>query len=221
MRKLFHLFLIGIVATPLLQVPAIAGTGGSVASPIGVILQAEHAVVGGDWAVNGASIFDGDRLQTNASGSLRVRLGASQVYLLPWSTAVFHQLGHGFKANLTGGTVLISAAKDGTFLLLANGVEIRPGTTQPTVAQVTVVSPNELLLTNRRGVLKVSAKDEVRALPEGSSYRLLFEPPESQGPQGVQPSGQMRRALIWILAAGGIAATGITIWRLAVSEDKL
>ena len=194
MRKLFHLFLIGLIATPLLQVPATAASGGSVASPIGVILQAEHAVIGSDWAANGASIFDGDKLQTHAFGSLRVRLGASQAYLPPQSTAVFHQFGHGFKANLTGGTVLISAAKDETFLLLANGVEIRPGTAQPTGAQVTVVGPNELLWTNPRGVLEVSAEDEVRTLPEGSSYRLLIPPlAESQDPQGTQPSGRRRR----------------------------
>ena len=219
MRKLFHIVLIGLVVTALLQVPAIAAPAGSVTLPIGVILQADRAMVGNGGAASGAAIFDGDRLQTHGSGSLQVRLGASQAYLLPSSSAVFHQAVRGFSADLIGGTVVLSAAQGETFLLQANGAEIRPGAAQPTVAQVTVVNSNELLLTSRRGVLEVSAEGEVRSLPEGSSYRMLIQPPDPQGPQGTQASGRSNRTLMWILVGGAVAGTSIAIWRALVSAD--
>jgi hypothetical protein len=177
--------LTALVIAGLIQGPAIADAAGGY-SPVGLVLQADRARVGDDWAATGATVFDGERLWTDNAGSLRVRLGGSQAYLPPKSAAIVHQADGGFAANLQVGTVVLSSASGDSFHLVANGATIQPHTNQPTVAQVTLVSPSELLLYSRRGALEVFMEDQLEIVPEGGSYRMMIQPadPSPQGPEG-------------------------------------
>jgi hypothetical protein len=177
--------LTALVIAGLIQGPAIADAAGGY-SPVGLVLQADRARVGDDWAATGATVFDGERLWTDNAGSLRVRLGGSQAYLPPKSAAIVHQGDGGFDANLQSGTVVLSSASGDSFHLTADGATIQPHTNQPTVAQVTLVSPSELLLYSRRGALEVFMEDQLEIVPEGGSYRMMIQPaePSPQGPEG-------------------------------------
>ena len=217
MRNLFHSVVTGLIVGTLVTAPLAAAPAAPVASPIGVILQADKAQVGGGETANGASIFDGDRVSTSASGLLRVSMGASQALLPENSSADFHQSGRGVNADLNGGTIVLSTTPGETFLLHANGASIRPATAQMTIAQVTKVSANELLLTSRKGVLEVSAEDEVKSIPEGSSYRMIIQPADPASPQ-VAKAG--RNKVIWILIIAAGVGAGIGIWRAVISPDK-
>jgi hypothetical protein len=108
--------------------------------------------------------------------------------------------------------------------LLASGATIRPAGTQATVAQVTWVNANELLLTSTRGALEVSLGEEVKTIEAGSSYRMEMQDDVGQGPQGQQGSGappahpgRRRRALFFLIGGGIATATGIGIWRVLLS----
>ena len=107
---------------------------------------------------------------------------------------------------------------------------IRPGTDDPTVAQVTVLGPKQVMVRSTRGSVSVAVDDDVRVIPEGMAYRIILDPTEAelaaadvaadQDPQGVgsgRRAGRPRRAgrnrLVWF--AIGVTAI-VTV--LALSE---
>jgi hypothetical protein len=204
-----------------------AAPAGATLAPLGVIVQADRASVGNDPAAVGATVFDGETLHTDISGLLRVRFGMSQAYFLPRSQAMVHQTDGGFAADLAAGTVVLSAAEGETFRLLADGALIRPGTTQATVAQITVVSPTELLLTSRKGTLQVSMDDEAKTVPEGASYRMLIQPDPVSGPGpgpagaggGQLPSPTGQNHFVFVVAGVAAVAAGVGIY-LAVRSPS-
>lgn len=219
MRTIVKFSLLGILAAGLMQALAFAAPAAAPLAPLGVVTQADHAAVGNGPAANGATIFDGDHLRTDASGSLRVRFGASQAYLTPQSSAVVHQSADGFAADLTRGTIVLSSTRGEAFQILANGASIRPGSAEPTVAQVTLVNPNELVLSSRKGALEVSAEGEVRTIPEGTSYRMVMEP-AAQGPQGgPRPAGRSKKKVVFLLLTAAAVGTGVGVWRAVESPS--
>jgi len=218
-RTSFSVLLVGVLGVAFGGASVMAAPAPSVASPAGVIVQADHASLGHDAAANGTSVFDGDRLATEASGSLRLRFGASQAYLTPQSSAVIHPSAQGFGADLTGGTIVVSSALGERFDVLADGAQIHPATGQPTVAQVTMVSANELILSSRKGALEVAVEGEMKTVPEGSSYRMIIQPPDPATPPQTQQAGRNR--VIWILIIGLAAATGIIVGLALMSPSGL
>jgi hypothetical protein len=100
--------------------------------------------------------------------------------------AVLHAMPNGFSAVLNNGTVVVSSAAGQTFELAADGAVIRPASAQPASAQITMVSPKELLLTGTRGTLTVTMGDEVKSIEAGNSYRMEVD----AGDSGPGPAGQ-------------------------------
>jgi hypothetical protein len=191
-------------------------------APLGVVLQADHAQVGADLTAGGATVYDGDRLQTQEMGTMRATLGGSQLYLRNGTAALVHGLANGFSADLTSGTVVVSSTEGQTFQLLADGATIRPVGTQPVVAQVTRISASVLQLSSSRGSLEVTMGDEVKTVEAGSSYRLEVAPDAASsdpGPQGNGPYHTARNHFIWIAIIGVSAAAGIGVWRALVSPS--
>ena len=184
---------------------------------MGVVLQANHASVGSLGAMNGGSVFDGDALSTDTGGTLQVRFGGSQAYLLPRSMAVVHQAKAGFGATLNSGSLIVASEKGNSFTLLADGATIRPATSGATVGQVTLVSPTELLLSSEKGSLEVSMDDDVKTLPEGKSVRMLIQPPDPGSPQ-TRRAGRNR--FLWIFLAAVGAGVGIALWQALESPHK-
>jgi hypothetical protein len=211
--------LIAALSFRLIEIPAMA----TASAPLGSVLQAERAYDGLDITVTGATIYDGDRLETQEDGNLRARLGRSQIYLRSSTLAEVHGLSNGYLAILFRGTLIASSPEGRTFQLLANGAVIRPSGTEATVAQVTWVNSDELLLTSSLGTIQVSYEGDVKTIEAGNSYRMVIQPVGS-GPQdtgghgGGRPShpGRNRAIYFWISAAG--VATGVGVWRALVSS---
>jgi hypothetical protein len=221
-RTLARTCLFLILGAALVGMPAMASPRSPVSAPLGMILQAENAQVGADITSGGATIYDGDRLATESGGALRAQLGGPQMYLRGSTVALVHGLPNGFSAELGTGTVVISSAEGQTFQLLADGATIRPVGTQATIAQITRVNDNQVLLTSTRGALQVTLDDQVQTIEAGSSYRMEIEAEDSgPGPQGQGPAhtGRRRRALFFLLFGGVAVATGILIWRATVSPS--
>lgn len=222
MRTMYRGGVVALLSFALVGMPALVSAANPASAPLGVVLQADNAQVGADITVGGATIYDGDRLQTG-DGTLRARLGGPQMYLRANTVAQVHGLPNGFSADLGAGTVVVSSTGGQIFQLLADGVTIRPAGAQETIAQVTRVSANELLLTSTRGALEVSTDDGVRTIEAGSSYRMEVDPADSDpGPQGapIHPGHRHR----WLFYAGLTAipiVTSIFIWRALISPDGL
>jgi hypothetical protein len=211
--------LLVVLSTMLVAIPLVAMPANPPSAPLGSIVQADRAQQGVDLTSSGATIYEGDRLETQADGTLRARLGKSQLYLQQSTLAEVHGLANGYSANLLHGTVVASSPEGQTFQLLANGATVRPVNTHATVARVTWVSANELLLSSSVGAIEVNYEGDVKTIEAGNSVRMEIktEDASSPGPQS-RPSAQGRNHAIYFVIAVAAVATAIGIWRATVSN---
>jgi len=192
-------------------------------TPLGTIITAERAHVGDASADVGTTIYGGDFLSTEPQGSVQVRAGAARLLLLGASTAVVNNSEGSPSARLLSGTASFSTGNSRAFTLFASKAAIRPQSDAPTIGQVTFVSDKELLVTARRGGLAISVEDETQTIAEGTSYRVLLDPTDSQAPPGAGTGqgpgtgsgGPLKagRSRFLLLATALIAAgTGVAIY---------
>lgn len=202
--------------------PAVASPPNPPSAPIGTVLEAKGAQTGLALATAGATIYDGDHLQTEPSSTLRVLLGESQMVLRPGTLTEVRGISNGFSATLTRGSVVVSSHEARTFQVLADGAVIRPAGAAATVAQVTWVSPTELLLSSSRGTIQVTYDNETQTIEAGNTYRMLIQP-DDPGPQGTGGNGPAATAghhsnkVTYIIVGAAAAVVGIVVWRALVS----
>lgn len=217
MRRLLRSVVGGMLVALLVQSPALMAAPAAASVPaMGVVLQAQRANIGDGAATAGSTVFDGDLLQTERDGLMRVRFGSSQAAVMAGGVVLVHQSADGFTANLTRGEVVLSSSQDQKFSLVSDGATIQPSTSQPTVAQITWVSPKELLVMSRKGALQVSMGDDVQTVADGASYRMVIDPVAAAAtpgptPQGTQRTGKNKFILIVILAAAAAVTVGVIL----------
>ena len=213
---------ISLLITPVLGAPS---------SSLGTIVYADRAHMGAAAASAGATVFGGDRLSTEQSGSIQVRAGAARFLLSGASSATLATDEATPAAILTRGSATFSTADSKAFALHVASAIIRPNTDQPTIGQVTVLGPKELVVRSTRGSLTVAVEEDVRVIAEGTAYRIVLDSPATasapQGPRGAggrssggPPIKAARSRFIWY--AIGIT-TLITVWAVheaLESEDR-
>jgi hypothetical protein len=219
-RKIFSAILVATLCVAIIEAPVMAAPARSPESPLGVVLASENANVGAGVTTSGATIYDGDRLQTPANSTLRVKLGSGQLVLRQNTITDVHSFPNGFSAILDSGTVVVSSAAGQTFQLIADGATIRPLNDQPASGQVSMISQDELLLTGTRGTLRITMGDEVKTLEAGSSYRLEVEGEDSAGSTPQAPRPTARNHFLWIAIPAIAAVTAVVIWRAVVSPTS-
>jgi hypothetical protein len=194
-----------------------ASTFAEVAPALGQVIQAERAHLGASPAAGGSTLFDGDRLVTDAAGSLHARLGSGQLYLLAGSLAAIHRTPSGSSATLQGGTAIFAMANPESFELEALGVKFRahpggePGI--PTLGQLTVTGPKEFVVACHRGTLDVFIGNEVRTVAANTAVRVVLDPSEeaaAQAPPGTVHGAHRSTLFMWIII--GTVATVTTIF---------
>lgn len=160
-------------------------------SSLGIVVYADRALVGAAQASVGATVFSGDRLSTAQSGSIQVRASAARLLLSSSSSATLSQDDTTPAATLTVGSATFSTANSKAFALHVASAVIRPNSEKPTVGQVTVLNPKELIVKSTRGSLSISVEDDVREIPEGMAYRVVLDPSaaDPQGPRGAGARG--------------------------------
>src|SRR5882724_3104540 len=188
MNMLIKSVAVAVLSFTFLEIPATGVPANPASIPLGSVLQAERVHLGVDITSGGATIYDGDRLETQEDGILRVRLGKSQMELRPSTTVEVHRLPNGSVASLFRGTVIASSPPGQTFQLLANGATIRPVGTRATAARVTWVNSDELVLTGSLGAIQVLYDGDVKTIDAGSSVRMEIQteasdPPGPTGPR--------------------------------------
>ena len=175
-----------LTSLTLLTAPLYATT----ASTLGTIVYVDRAHVGAANASVGATVFSGDRLTTEKTGSVQVRAGAARLLLASGSSATLDQDDVSPFATLTNGSATFSTANSKAFAVHVGSAVIRPDTDQPTIAQVTVLNAKELVVKATRGSLVVAVADDVRMIPEGTGYRIVLEAnADPQGPRGAGTKG--------------------------------
>jgi hypothetical protein len=214
-----------LLSCTLLTAPVWAASSSS----LGTVVYADRAHVGAGQASVGATIFGGDRLSTEQSGSVQVRAGAARLLLSSASSATFSQDDASPSATLTFGSATFSTANSNAFALHVASAVIRPSTNQPTIGQVTVLNPKELIVKSTRGSLSISVEDDVREIPEGAAYRIVLDPnaADPQGPRGAGSKNQggapikaAKSRFIWYAVAVTSAVTAVTFIEVFLSPTR-
>lgn len=166
---------------------------GAPLSSLGTVVYADHAHMGAAAASVGATVFGGDHLSTEQSGSVQVRAGAARLLLSGASSVTFAKDDATPAATLTIGSATFSTANSKAFALHVASAVIRPNTDQPTIGHVTVLNAKELVVKSTKGSLTVAVEDDVRVIPEGAAYRIVLDPTDAaappQGPRGAGTKG--------------------------------
>jgi hypothetical protein len=158
---------------------------------LGTVTFADRAHVGAAKASVGATVFSGDQLSTEQSGSVQVRAASARLLLSSSSSATFSQDEATPAAKLTSGSAIFSTANSNAFALHVASAVIRANSNQPTIGQVTVLNSKELIVKSTRGSLSIAVEDDVREIPEGVAYHVVLDPnaPMPQGPRGAGSKG--------------------------------
>jgi len=172
-----------IFTSSLLMTPVWAASAGA----LGTVVASERASVGGAGAPVGTTIFSGDNLRTADAGSVQLRTGAARFLLAASSVATVHDDDGMPEATLLRGSATFSTANAKAFALNAATAVIRPKFDEPTIGQVTILSAKQLLVKCTRGALVITVGDDSREIAEGSAYRIVLDPAESEEAQNQPP----------------------------------
>jgi hypothetical protein len=193
---------------------------------IGVVTQCVSAHVGTAPLSPGTTIFQGDRLSTEAAGGLSFRSGSSQFYLSQNSAITLGGTEDAALVQLVAGILIFSTAKGSGIEVLASNARIRPPRNAKTKALVDVMNASNLLIAVPQGALQFSYCGQSAALPRGSSFRILLHPclgsrlDSSRHRQKPPPPGKEPHTLELIAAAVAVPITWIAIDEALESPDR-
>ena len=203
---------------------------GAPSSSLGTVVYADRAHMGAGAASVGSTVFGGDRLSTEQSGSVQVRAGSARFLLSSSSVATFANEDGSPAATLTLGSATFSTANSRAFTLHVASAVIRPDTDEPTIGYVTVLNPKELVVRSTKGSLIVAVGDDVRVIPEGAAYRIVLDStdaPPSQGPAGAGGKGYGRPPVkaakskfIWYAIGVTAVVTFLAVQEALESPDR-
>lgn len=229
MRVLIRVGISVLVIVSMLQTPGFAANE----KPLGIVVQATYAQVDQSKLAIGTTVYPGDNVATEDGGTLRLKFGASQVYLLGASSATLGQTAGTVHASVGRGTVgFASNGTDKVELELPQGI-LRAEDGKAGYGQATIVNANQVIISAYRGSLVLDNDGELHTIPEGKSFRVTMdlepaaaEPAASPSPASpkdayvVHPR-RRRRLIFAIILVGGTAAIGYALWNeLSESPSK-
>jgi hypothetical protein len=141
-------------------------------SVLGVVTQSLGGHLGTAAASEGATIYEGDRIETDESGALSLRAGTVQLSLSANSRVVMKHDESGLAPTLERGSVVFRA-ESGGLRLSASDVVVRPQSSAPTLGQMTLETC-AVVVTSNLQALEVTAGPETKIVEEGKSYRVLL-----------------------------------------------
>ena len=229
MRSLARSFIAILLVLGLLDIPALAAT----AKPLGLVVQAREALLDNSTLAVGTTVYPGDTVQTDEGGTLRLKFGTNQLYLLSSSAATFSQNENTIRATVGRGTVGFSSnASSELELAIPQGI-LRAGRGQAASGQVTITNPQEVVISAYQGALVLDNEGEFHTIPAGKTYRVTMDlEPAAAQPEparrdqdpnkdaGVIPT--KRRKLYFELILIGAAAIGTYfIWREVTESPSI
>ncbi|MGA8143528.1 MAG: hypothetical protein WB987_06550 [Candidatus Acidiferrales bacterium] len=228
MRLCSRACLVAVLVAGLLNLPVFAAND----RPLGMIIQAEGlAHLGPAKAAIGSTVYPGDSVFTEAGGTMRLRVGSSQVYLLSESGASLAQFPNMVHVVVAHGTVGFSSPANEPVGLDTPLGFVHPEDGRAAFGQVMLTSPVEMIVTAYHGDLIVEENGNLHTIPEGKSYRITkdLEPPaqpNAAAAQTSQGSGTKRAAATPIAEkvaiVGGAALVTWAVWnKLCESPSRM
>jgi hypothetical protein len=186
----------------------------SSSKPLGTITQAQATWIDRSAAAVGTTVYPGDTLKTDDNGSIRMRAGLAQLYMMSASEARLEDASKGIRASLLKGTAGFSSGPSDIVEFNALGVVIRSLDGQPAHGRVSIVGANQLVVTSFHGPFEVAYDGDTHAIADGSSYRLTLADPDKPSEQGngTEAVRSRKKVLMIVLITAGIIAAGFISW---------
>jgi hypothetical protein len=222
-----------LLVAGMVSLPAAAGVPamGANEKPLGMVVLATNAQVDSAEASMGANVYGGDALETGAGGTLRMKVGTGQLYLLGDSAATLVETentatsengastpNHMIRAHakLTRGTMGFSASSaDGVAIETPVGT-VRPADNQARAfGQVMLRSEREMIVSSYTGTLVVERDGEEHVIPEGKTYDVNVE---ANGEANAEPqkygvtSARKSHLTLTLIVVGAAAVGGFFLW---------
>ncbi|MGH9575085.1 MAG: hypothetical protein ACRD40_16335 [Candidatus Acidiferrales bacterium] len=187
--------------------------------PTGVVSDAIRAHIDGVDAALGANIYAGDALNTYPGGTLRMRVGSGQLFMLESSDASVTQ-DHGLVDMLMkSGTAGLSGTIDDPLEIDTPVGTLRPANDKHAFGEVTITGAKQIAVTSYEGTLSLNHEGEERLIEAGKSYRatLAAEPTSRaaaypQRGKGAGTDGNHDRLILDVILVGGAGAVGYVVW---------
>jgi hypothetical protein len=199
-------------------------TFGADEKPLGLIVQAESAQLEGAAAAAGATVYPGDGLSTDPGGSLRLKVGGGQIYMLSQSQLRLAEVDGAVQAAVTRGVVGFSAgAADRVELQTPEGI-LRAANGRPAYGQVALTSPTQMIISAYTGDLELDYNGDIHTITAGSSYSVSLEPDPAQGPSGsgTTTSAINHHIVVKVIAAAVLGVGAYFMYReLCESPSKV
>jgi hypothetical protein len=194
--------------------------------PTGVVSDAQRANVDGADAALGANVYAGDALTTYEGGTLRLRVGKGQLFMLASSNASVTQ-DHGLVDILMKrGTMGFSATIDDPLEIDTPVGTLRPANTKHAYGQVTMDGPREVIVTSYEGTLALTHAGVTKTIEEGKSYRVMLTSADAAGGANAQTGagagtgGNNKSGLVFdAIVIGGSAAAALALWQLLCDSE--
>ena len=143
---------------------------------LGVVIQTDHGKLDSSDAALGANVYSCDRLETEQSGVLRVKVSSNQLYLSGLnSLAQLEDDGSAIQALAETGTVGFSISGAGDFSVRTPAGIIRGASGQVVSGQVAYTGPNTIVISSMQGDLTLDTGSEFRTIPSGKSANVTFD----------------------------------------------
>lgn len=227
MRLIARYCLVVVLVIGMVDLPGFAANE----KPLGLVLQAREARMDNAKLAVGTTVYPGDTVETDTGGTLRLKLGRNQIYLLASSAATLAQDAAVVHAVVEQGTVGFSSnGTDKIELEIPEGI-LRAADGLPAYGQVTITSPREVVISAYRGTLVLDNEGELHTVPAGKSYRVTMElepaavapaaqDTQSDNAQTVKPR-RRRRLAFYLIFTGALAGITYGVWQeLAESPSK-
>ena len=181
MREVARFGLVILCSAVLMSAPAFgARSGGARRRVLGVVAETNLAHISNANAVLGADVYSCEPLNTDNGGALRVRVGASQVYLSSASASALEDDGGEVQALANAGTVGFSQSAPGELAVRTPAGVVR-ATGSSASGEITFKGSKELVITALHGDLTLDNGGEYRTIPEGKSADVTFDGNGSEG----------------------------------------
>ena len=156
--------------------------------PLGVVQQATFGHVKQANVSQGATIYPGEELSTDVSGTMILSIGSSTFRLLESTRVFFYAGSSGPAAELRSGTLAFRKDAGGNqLLIMASDVKVVTKGDGPAAGHVVVLSPCEVRVSTLVGQLDVTSGTETQSMGERETYSVTpdnaaFDPHSAVSP---------------------------------------
>ena len=174
MRSIARPVLVALLSAGLLNISTMAAAG----KPLGMVVTCRERPSGYANATMGTNVFAGDYLETDPGGTLRIKIGANQVYLSSASSAILMEDQNKIRRKAHARNDWLFFPGFGHFEIVTPVGTVRGADGKPAFGEVTLISPQKILVAAYHGSVVVSNGTTERTIAEGDAYNVSL----AQGP---------------------------------------